>query len=318
MEESTLFDFSFFDEDDRFRYDHPDISKIEPLTPVRVGEQAKVQRLYWNDNRYILKRLNSQHEYRIMEQVANLGIPTPCIVDFIKLDSCCYLLLEDVGNLTLETFPYVLPSVVDTMIRLHQSFPVYRSMADAENRMEGVTDTWNERKAEIEAVSAEDWERICKRWFPNQEQHKYMQQVIEKSLNSKRGPKHYCFSHGDLHPNNIAVREDFTLAIFDFEFAGFQSIYTDLYALLDMCYPDANSCRFNFHAHHVLQQYVKRMELEWEPFYNDYLTFRLINHVREIVCCDRDLRNQIRDEQSLAAQVEWIFHQILQVQEVLA
>ncbi|MCL6454356.1 MAG: aminoglycoside phosphotransferase family protein [Alicyclobacillus sp.] len=49
-------------------------------------------------------------------------------------------------------------------------------------------------------------------------------------------------AHGDFHPRNLRVQADGRLVVLDWEFFGRHSVFRDIYALVDMCYPDAAAC----------------------------------------------------------------------------
>jgi thiamine kinase-like enzyme len=315
-----LLELSRILQDEEVLLEHPDILWYQPLTPVSAGKQAKVYRIACSEGTYILKRLENPYERIVMERVAKHGIPVPEILGFVQLGASCYVLYSDVGEQTLETSPSVLPIALQTLIRLHRSASVYRHKPERTAVGDGIkiTDSFLERQQTIREMAQTDWDTVFQLWCSHAGDRSLLERSITDSLHMHPVTGWYVFSHGDYHPNNIAVLDRSRCVVLDWEHAGYQPVYTDLYALLDMCYPDALTCRYHYNRVKMLRTYANALELDWGPFYRNYLAFCLVNHVREVVCCYRDLQVRIRDVVSLTWQVKWIFHELAQVQGELA
>jgi hypothetical protein len=101
-------------------------------------------------------------------------------------------------------------------------------------------------------------------------------------------------SHGDYHQGNICKRDD-ELIIIDWEFVHHNSVFWDLYCLLDMSHPDFPKMVSSATRLAALQAYAnQRSVLGWESkvesFIMDYHRYTIIHSVWMLGLIEKDLQ----------------------------
>jgi hypothetical protein len=102
-------------------------------------------------------------------------------------------------------------------------------------------------------------------------------------------------SHGDLHIGNVAWSGG-ELAILDWEHVHLNSVYWDLYSLLDMTHPDFRRRTSGIFRYRMLREYADMRQSErWEPdaFFAEYDIFASIYSAWLLLLIDQDLQNGI-------------------------
>lgn len=115
-------------------------------------------------------------------------------------------------------------------------------------------------------------------------------------------------SHGDFHPMNLSLLEDGKLAVLDWEYAHRNSVFWDLYNLLDITSPRYRkpvippSLR-----NEVLRAYLKRREelgtvLSPIPFCKAYYRYALLHSLWILLLIEKDFMNSGPDSTGLKEQ----------------
>jgi hypothetical protein len=141
--------------------------------------------------------------------------------------------------------------------------------------------------------------------------------AIEKMLRQLNGcyKTEIVISHGDYHQGNLARRED-EIIILDWEFVHHNSVYWDLYCLLDMSHPDFPKRVSPSTRLAALQAYRnKRLSLGWETgsmsFITDYHCYAIIHSLWMLGLIEKDLQKGQWDMSKLRRAQEETIHSLV-------
>lgn len=114
-------------------------------------------------------------------------------------------------------------------------------------------------------------------------------------------------SHGDYHPLNLSVRND-EITILDWEYVHLNSMYWDLYNLLDITSPSYRRPEVNASIRNEVLQvyYARRLQLGWSSRFNtfqkNYYRYALIHSLWIMTLIDKDLKAGKLDRDALHKQ----------------
>ncbi|ULL17921.1 aminoglycoside phosphotransferase family protein [Paenibacillus sp. H1-7] len=127
-------------------------------------------------------------------------------------------------------------------------------------------------------------------------------QQVDDELQSE-----WTVSHGDYHPLNLSVRND-EIIILDWEYVHLNSMYWDLYNLLDITSPNYRRPEVNASVRNEVLQvyYARRLQLGWSSrfhtFQKNYYRYALIHSLWIMTLIDKDLKAGKLDRDALLEQ----------------
>lgn len=249
----------------------------------------RVQRLMYGGHACVRKVLRDQAEADILECLARDGFPVPRVMDLRQEDDGLVMYMEDLGVDTLEVQPQHYIEAIALLHTVRRQILPYAAGQGvlSTDRLRGIVAErlviadlctqfgWG---ASEEALLADTWSRV-------QAEGVYGEPLVA--------------SHGDYHPQNLIVR-DGRVHVIDWEKAGLHSIYQDVYALLDMCYPDPRACLTRPARDALLATAWE--ELGAEASAAGYDTFVRLNRLFELVQIAGDLERGARNRERLLLQ----------------
>lgn len=165
-------------------------------------------------------------------------------------DGVVQVCMEDVGQTHLETEMTRFPQALEVLKQIRQ-LPFLE----------------NEQSITIESLQKEvrdtvDAEQTSRQLGCSDEQRQLL--IAAQSLydGGIEGQQDWLVpAHGDLHPRNILMKGD-ELVVIDWEWAGQHSVFRDIYALADMCYPDADAFPLDDVRGQIRNQALRQAEVE--------------------------------------------------------
>jgi hypothetical protein len=243
----------------------------------------------------------------------------PCLpmVRFPKLvsETNHYLLYEDLGTLEHRFDLEVLTAAAAAIAHLHV-LPVETVPAEFAGHTPAVEEIVN-----ILRNNDEEWEQALRKL--DADHRLTIQSVREHLLDKPAFNEHeIVVSHGDFHPLNIALpREE--LVILDWEFIHRNSVYWDLYNLLDITSPAYRKPPMDAQTRlSVLNAYAKQRKILGKPagprFLKGYHRFGFAYSVWLLLLIERDLLHDRFDRDCLLLQREETLHSLRQFVSYLA
>ncbi|WP_282941209.1 phosphotransferase [Paenibacillus sp. RC67] len=114
-------------------------------------------------------------------------------------------------------------------------------------------------------------------------------------------------SHGDYHPLNLSLRND-QITILDWEYVHLNSVYWDLYNLLDITSPNYRRPEVTASLRNEVLQvyYARRLQLGWSSrfctFQKNYYRYALIHSLWIMTLIEKDLQAGVVDRSGLLEQ----------------
>lgn len=108
-------------------------------------------------------------------------------------------------------------------------------------------------------------------------------------------PSEWAVSHGDYRPHNVSLHNN-AIAILDWENMHVNSIYWDLYNLLDITSPHYRRPEVNAQLRNEVLQvyYARRLQLGWSSefctFHNNYYRYALLHSLWILTLIDKDMK----------------------------
>lgn len=149
-------------------------------------------------------------------------------------------------------------------------------------------------------------------------QRQMLAEAVEVALVIQTEADRLVPAHGDYHPRNILVRQgpgpEGQLLVIDWEYAGQHSVYRDIYALIDMCYPDATACLTMAAADRLrlaaLVQAQQFHGLNPATLHAGYETFALLERLVECQQIGSDIQSGRRERVGLDAQATYVLYDL--------
>lgn len=200
-----------------------------------------------------------------------------------------WTIYEDMGELShhLEEDDYIIAAA---SIPLWHRLPLYRVPSHFKGDKRDLTDLIQE------VMDGYDDVKICLTKFGLEEAQitaiKRFLTLFDGNFESEM-----VISHGDYHQGNVC-RRGAEFIILDWEFVHHNSVYWDLYCLLDMSHPDFPKMVSSSTRLAALQAYVNhRVSLGWEAaidveaFFRDYHRYAIILSLWMLGLIEHDLQN---------------------------
>lgn len=114
-------------------------------------------------------------------------------------------------------------------------------------------------------------------------------------------------SHGDYHPFNLSLRND-QITILDWEYVHLNSVYWDLYNLLDITSPNYRRSEISTSLRNEVLQvyYARRLQLGWSSrfptFQKNYYRYALIHSLWIMTLIEKDLQAGVAERSGLLEQ----------------
>lgn len=231
-------------------------------------QQGRVWTETTSGGQTIVKRMRTQ-EWQRLQQVTELcgsGLQpfVPAILDVMPTDDAGWVSvrMEHVGHRHLETVPTAFAGALALLSRIKKLDMAGAVQSDLDTAKSGGPATsarvpicLRSLQREIELTFQVD--KVAAVLGCTGGQRRMLDEALEVGLKLSVTDDALVPAHGDFHPRNILVRRSLRagaayahatdlasdhLFVIDWEYAGMHSIYRDIYALIDMCYPEATVC----------------------------------------------------------------------------
>jgi len=172
---------------------------------------------------YIIKRCRHLYEATVLRMVNEMNIPSPKLVYTFTYENTCYIIMEKVEGDTLEnvvdpnTLEILYNQLREVLTCMRQKTSTEIVGIDGHVCTDPLITSYGERKYTTEIAFNESLHFLLKKRLPD-----LFALMIVRGL----GHEHrFVFTHADLTPRNIIVRNGKLEAIIDWEFAGFYPEY---------------------------------------------------------------------------------------------
>ncbi|WP_259616727.1 phosphotransferase family protein [Paenibacillus doosanensis] len=194
----------------------------------------------------------------------------------------------------------------ETLVRAAAAIPYWHQLP-----IESVPSGFSGHTPRVEQVSEEVWgqrealERVLT-------EASFPVSLIPEALRIAARPDEVADSeavvlHGDYHPLNISLRKD-ELIVLDWEYVQINSVYWDLYNLLDMTSPNYRKPDMSGALRNevLAAYYARRQQLGWssefDTFRNHYYRYALAYSLWILLLIDKDLQKGSFDTAALLEQ----------------